>query len=299
MTRWNTILTLTLAMLIASPEARASSELAELSDVVVLIEGGLSEETIYVFMDVNGVPCNVTANDVLLMRDTGASETLIQYIVRQQVACPPIDGPAGELFVQDDAADGYGYPENSENTDYTVYSDSPNYGNYPASATSYPIGSVGYALPASFYFGFNSYGRYYPSHYFPSHYYGYDRHHVPVHRPVHRPTYSPPHGPIGSPPHGPIAVSHSGGVSAAIQHALSPTVGSGIRGGHGRGSAVPHSPGRQVGHGSGAAPSHSVRHNAGGRGHGSGGRGGGGHGGGGRGGGGHGGGGHGGGGHGG
>ena len=124
-------------LLADSPDSRSPSleSPSLLEDLVRLTNGGFSDETILAFAQAHRVELSpeVSTTDLLWLRKSGVSETVIRYMAAIDVRAS--DADAEEVVAYDSgAAAGYSAAADS----YSDYSDS-DYGSYPESYyASYP-----------------------------------------------------------------------------------------------------------------------------------------------------------------
>jgi hypothetical protein len=149
-----------------SPDSRSPSlePPSFLQDLVRLTNGGFSDETILAYAKAHRVelPPKVSTDDLLWLRKSGVSETVIRYMAAIDVRAS--DEGAEEVVAYDsDGAAGYSaaadsYSDDSSDSDYGSYPDSY-YASYPNSYYNdyYPFYGAGY-YPYPVYFFVNHSG---------------------------------------------------------------------------------------------------------------------------------------------
>ena len=148
-----------------SPDSRSPSleKPSPLQDLVRLTNGGLSDETILAYAKAHRVelPPKVSTDDLLWLRKSGVSETVVRYMAAIDVRAS--DAGAEEAFTDDsDGARGYSAAAASYSDDsdggYGSYPDSY-YDSYPDSYYNdyYPFYGAGY-YPYPVYFFVNQNG---------------------------------------------------------------------------------------------------------------------------------------------
>jgi hypothetical protein len=148
-----------------SPDPRSPSRESPsvLQDLVRMTDGGLSEETILAYAKAHRteLPPEVSTEDLLWLRESGVSETVIRYMAAIDVRASDAGAEQNVAYDSDEAA-GYSAAGVS-------YSDNYN-GDYPDNEYSYPDTSYGsYAesydsYPESYY---NDYYPFYGAGYYP------------------------------------------------------------------------------------------------------------------------------------
>jgi hypothetical protein len=145
-----------------SPNARSPSRESPslLQDLVRMTSGGFSDATVLAYAKAHRVelPPEVTTDDLLWLRKSGVSETVIRYMAAIDVRAS--DASAAEVVAYDsDGAAGYpaadSYSDYSSDGDYGSYADSY-YGSYPDSYYG--------SYPDSYY---NDYYPFYGAGYYP------------------------------------------------------------------------------------------------------------------------------------
>jgi hypothetical protein len=148
-------------LLADSPDSRSPSlePPSLLQDLVRLTNGGLSDETILAYAKTHRVelPPKVSTDDLLWLRKSGVSETVVRYMAAIDVRAS--DAGAAEVVAYDsNRAAGYSaaadsYSDYSADSDYGSYPDSY-YDSYPDSYSNdyYPVYGAGYYPYPVYYF---------------------------------------------------------------------------------------------------------------------------------------------------
>lgn len=149
-----------------SPDSRSPSlePPSLLQDLVRVTNGGFSDETILAYAKAHRVelPPKVSTDDLLWLRKSGVSETVIRYMAAIDVRASDA-GEADVVAYDSDGAAGYSaaadsYSDYSSDSDYGSYPDSY-YDSYPDSYYNdyYPVYGAGY-YPYPVYFFVNHSG---------------------------------------------------------------------------------------------------------------------------------------------
>jgi hypothetical protein len=145
-----------------SPDSRSPSRESPsiLQDLVRMTNGGFSDETILAYAKAHRVelPPEVTTDDLLWLRKSGVSETVIRYMAAIDVRASDA-GAEEDVAYDSDVAAGYSAAADSySDGDYGSYPDSY-YDSYPESYYNdyYPVYAAGY-YPYPVYFFVNHSG---------------------------------------------------------------------------------------------------------------------------------------------
>lgn len=155
-------LTMTFAFLAALPLAAAAQVTKE--DIKKLTAAGISDEVILSYVKANGPVAKLSAEDVIELKQAGASEKVLSMLLAAP-APAPAPAPTTNYVVNTTP-----YYYNPSTTVYdTGYSYPASY-SYSAYASTYPTYS--YYYPRSYYYPSYHYPRYYSSYsYYPRSYY--------------------------------------------------------------------------------------------------------------------------------
>jgi hypothetical protein len=169
--------------LVAAATVEAGYRVVRLTDVIVLAREGVSDRTIVSFLESRELAFVVGTDEILRLRDAGAGEELIRYLVERTA---PRDSYASDPYGDRSPYPDYGrspYDEPGYDGAYIEYG--PSYASsYYVGATIGPYfgydryygGGLGGWLSRTF--GFGHHSRYYASRYDHGRYYGgrsYDR----------------------------------------------------------------------------------------------------------------------------
>jgi len=233
-----------LSVLVLAVPAQAEHRTASLEDVILLAEGGISDETILVFLDSREIGFELGTEEMLLFREAGVNEEVIRYLLERVAAgSEKVDADTDDLY----PPGYYAYPERFYATEY--------------------FAGAGYYFGASIlpYWWYDDHFLHYQSHgggylYGHSGHHGYTSlgHHSSVGQGIHDSSYLA-RGHAGG-------GSHLGGGGHTVGHSSpshgSRTYGSGRHGGTGH-SSPGHSSGRNGRHGGGRSGGHGGGHSGG------------------------------------
>jgi hypothetical protein len=146
-----------------------------LQDLVRMTKAGMADETILAYAKARRaeLPPEVSADDLLWLRKSGVSETLVRYMTAIDVRAS--DAEAGEdvAYDSDEAADRSAAVESYSDRDYGSYPDSSYAGSYPDTSydaygpyyNDYPSYAAGYyPYPVYFFVDRNGFFRRIPRH---------------------------------------------------------------------------------------------------------------------------------------
>jgi hypothetical protein len=145
-------LTMTLTFLAALPLALSAQVSKE--DIRKLCSAGISDEVILSYVKANGPVAKLSAEDVIELKQAGASEKLLSVILGAPQAAPAPERMPEKTVITRPATTSY------------VYDSTPYY--YTPSSYAYDYYPTSYYYPT-----YSYYPRYYSSYYYPRYYSSY------------------------------------------------------------------------------------------------------------------------------